>query len=193
MPVELEAKIKVDSHEAVRARLAELGGQCVARLLELNLIFDRADRTLLASGCGLRIRVCVAESGDAPPPTMTFKGPRQPGPLKKREEVEISFDEADQGRTLLERLGFVEAVRFEKRRESWQLEECQVELDEVPHLGGYVEIEGPDEHAVRQVQELLGLAGEKVIRQSYVSLLIKYCQRHGLPTNAVLFPSGTPA
>lgn len=188
MSVELEAKIKVDSHEPIRSALAAAGGQRVGRVLETNHIFDNADRTLLAGGCGLRVRESRAETGDGTSATMTYKGVKLPGPLKQREEIEIAINDAEAGRNLLERLGFVEVLCFQKRRESWRLGECLIELDEVPHLGLYVEIEGPDEPAVRRAQEALGLAGRQTIRRSYVSLLVEHCRQAGLPADSIRFP-----
>jgi len=187
MPIEVEAKFKVDSHDAVRAKLAEIGGRHLRRVLETNHIFDDAGRTLLAGGRGLRIRECRADAGKAPPPILTYKGPRRPGPMKTREEIEVTLDDADAGRSILQRLGFVEAVRFEKRRESWQLDDCQIELDEVPYLGRYVEIEGPDESAVRRVQDKLGLGACKIIRTSYIALLVEHCHAAGLPADRITF------
>ncbi len=120
---------------------------------------------------------------------MTYKGPRQPGPLKKREEVQISLDDPDAARTILDRLGFVEVVCFEKRRESWRLGDCLIELDEVPHLGCYVEIEGPDEPSIRQAQETLGLADSEMIRHTYIALLVEHCRHNDLPADRITFTS----
>jgi len=91
---------------------------------------------------------------------------------------------------ILAALGFIEAIRFEKRRETWQLDGCHVELDEVPHLGCYVEIEGPDEPTIRRIQADLGLADRPFILSSYIALLVKYCRAHDLPTTSILFPQG---
>lgn len=187
MPLEVEAKIKTDSHEAVRSRLAEVGGRRLGCVLESNHIFNRADGSLWASGCGLRVRHCRAIEGGAPPATMTFKGPLLEGELKLRQEIEIAVDDPTKAVALLKALGFVEALYFEKRRESWQLDDCHVELDELPHLGCYVEIEGPDEARVRSVQRALGLADEASIRDSYIALLIRHCQQHRIPAGHITF------
>src|SRR5512139_1086939 len=128
MPVEVEAKIKVDSHEAVLERLTALRAMRICRVLETNHIFDSPDRSLLSGGRGLRVRICRAEEGDDPPATLTYKGPRIQGPLKTREEIEVALDDGEAGRELIEALGFVEVLCFEKRRETWRLGDCTVEL-----------------------------------------------------------------
>ncbi|MBI4579547.1 MAG: class IV adenylate cyclase [Planctomycetes bacterium] len=186
MPLEIEAKIKVDSFDAVRARLVELGAERLCRVLETNRILDTADRRLLSSGRGLRIRTCEGE-GTVPPATLTYKGPQQAGALKVREELETGLDDPAAAIAILGGLGFEPALVFQKRRETWRLPEVTIELDELPRLGCYVEIEGPDEPAVTRTQTALGLAAEPLIRTSYIALLIDHARANGLPHDRVVF------
>jgi predicted adenylyl cyclase CyaB len=120
---------------------------------------------------------------------MTFKGPRQPGPFKKREEINVRVGCGSAACALLRNLGCVEIMRFQKRRETWELGACEVALDDVPHLGLFVEIEGPDTESVRRVQGELGLQNARHIPQSYISLLYEYCRGHGLDVETIIFPS----
>jgi adenylate cyclase class 2 len=189
MALEVEVKLQVDSHAAVRERMKERGARFMRRVLETNRLFDTRKGRLRKKGCGLRVRSCRAEEGDAPPAMLTFKGPRQPGPMKKREEIETILDDAEVFVSILHRVGFAERICFEKRRESWQLGDCSIELDEVPWLGTFVEIEGPDEDRIRDVQRQLGLADHPIIRSSYVALLHDYCHQHNLSTLPIRFPA----
>jgi adenylate cyclase class IV len=77
---------------------------------------------------------------------------------------------------LLARLGFVETVVYEKRRETWQVGVCEVVLDELPQLGWFAEIEGPSESAVRECRTKLALDSEAIAPESYVEL----AARHGV-------------
>ncbi|MGB9624366.1 MAG: class IV adenylate cyclase [Phycisphaerae bacterium] len=181
MPLEIEGKFRVDSHDAVRRRLAEVGAARVGAVLECNHIFDRPDGSLALADCGLRVRTMTALDGTSRTATLTFKGPRQPGPFKTREEIETTVGEAEAACAILGSLGFVEAVSYEKRRETWRLGDCEVELDELPHLGRYVEIEGPDEAAVHRARESLGLSGAGFIRETYIALVLRHCRERGLP------------
>jgi len=181
MPLEIEVKFRVDSHDGVRAKLARLGAARVGAVLEANHIFDKADRSLSAADCGLRVRTMTAFDGGPRTATLTFKGPRQPGPFKAREEIETAIGDADAAGAILTSLGFVEAVSYEKRRETWRLGDCEIELDELPHLGRYVEIEGPDETAVRAARESLGLRDAASIRETYIALVVQHCREHGRP------------
>jgi predicted adenylyl cyclase CyaB len=179
MSLEIEAKFKVDSHEPVRERLRAARAAFIERGLEVNQLFDRPDGSLRRRGHGLRIRSFDVEGGPTRA-TLTVKGPRLSGPLKKREEAEIEFTDAEVGVRVLELLGFVRVLRYEKRRESWRLSRCRIELDEPPHLGLYVEIEGPDEKSIVRVQRQLDLVHAEHVPSSYVTMLADYCDSHDI-------------
>lgn len=112
--------------------------------------------------------------------TLTFKGPREPGPLKSREEIELEVADASAMLQLLERLGYQTILSYQKDRESWSLDDCRIELDEPPHIGLFVEIEGPHECAIRNAQQRLALAQDSLISSSYVRLLMDHCRENNL-------------
>jgi len=187
MPLEIEAKLKVDAHATVRDKLRAVGAKRLGQVLETNRIFDKADRSLLAGDCALRIRTTQTEIHPIPGATLTYKGPRQDSAFKSRQEIQINVDDGAAAQPLLEALGFIEVVRFEKRRESWELGPCRIELDELPHLGTYVEIEGPDEACISRAQNDLGLGALTHVRDNYITLLVDHCHRHHLPLLAITF------
>ena len=171
MAVEREAKMQVSDHEAVRARLRELGAVPRGAVMEVNSFYDTGDRRLLAAGEGLRIRHERSLGTGNGAARVTFKGPRQPGLLKTREELEIGVTDGEAMEQVFERIGFMRVMRFEKRREMFELERCEVALDELPRLGRFVEIEGPSEEAVMALRERLGLAEFPLLTASYVAML----------------------
>ena len=118
---------------------------------------------------------------------ITYKGPRQHGLLKSRDEVEVTVGNSEDASQLLERLGFVRMLSFEKRRESWKLGGCKVELDELPYLGSFVEVEGPGDQPVLAVREQLGLADRPIVKSSYIALLMGYLQERGQNRRIVTF------
>jgi adenylate cyclase class 2 len=168
---EIEAKYRVADPDALRRRLSAYGARQHARMFETNRLFDTTERELLAADCGLRLRTC-RPLDDAQPPaaTLTYKGPRDPGELKAREEVEASVGDADAVAAILQRLGFREVIVYEKHREAWRLGECEVCLDELPKLGWFVEIEGPGAKAIDPVLVELGLSRRTPSRDTYVEL-----------------------
>ena len=179
MSVEIEAKLKVDNHDAARQKLRELGAVPAGRRLEINALFDTDDRSLRACDKGLRVRVRRNLEDGTEDAFLTFKGPQQPGHFKNREEIETGIEDAEALVALLSALGYKRIASFEKRRESWELSGCKIELDEVPRLGCFVEIEGPGEEAISDVQAKLGLARVASVRSSYMALLTDYLQEHG--------------
>lgn len=191
MSLEIEAKLKVESHEAVRAAIVAAGGVRLGRWIETNRIYDRPDGFLRARGRALRVRSAVDEAGRFRGATVTVKGPPLSGPLKSREEIELRAAAPEDGERLAALLGFGETLRFTKRRESWTLGECRVELDTVPFLGAFVEVEGPSAAAVEAVRSRLGLADAPHVPTSYVGLLAAYCHAHGIDTTRIEF--GPPA
>ncbi|MCP4590786.1 MAG: class IV adenylate cyclase [bacterium] len=187
MPTELEAKFAVEAHESLRERLCELGAEYVGRVCETNTIHDRSKGKLRKAGCGLRVRGIEVLDGAPQEATLTFKGPVQKAAFKQRDEIELPIGEAEDMRRLLEAIGFGEVFRFEKRRESWRLESSRVELDELPCLGLFVEIEGPTESDILAAQEALGLRDAKHISRGYVSMLALLRARSGGASSAYTF------
>jgi adenylate cyclase class 2 len=188
MAVEIEAKLKVPSHDPTRQKLRELGATSAGTQLEINTFFDTADRSLLAADKGLRLRVTRHLDTGAEQSIVTFKGPRQPGALKSREESETHVSNPDCMMQIFRALGYEQVLTFEKKRESWHVDDCHVELDEVPHLGTFVEIEGPSEAAVSAVQEKLELASSSPLKGSYVGMLMTWLQERGSAERIVTFP-----
>jgi len=193
MAVEIEAKMKVDSFDAISRRLTEVGAAKAGEAIETNVFFDTDDRSLLAADQGLRLRTTIAMPSGEKKHTITFKGPRQHGPLKSREEKELGVVDAKDAIALLEVLRFHRVLSFEKKRQSWKLADCMVELDELPHLGLYVEIEGPKEESVMKVRETLHLTDKPIIKASYVALLMTFLQESGNAKRVVKFPTDQDA
>src|SRR2546430_17496586 len=114
MPVEIEMKMKVDGLAAVRERLQRLRASPVRQVLETNIFFDTPDRALLASDCGLRLRIGRDRATGTEKIGITYKGPRDDGDVKTREEIEVGVDSVDSAIQLLEKLGYVRTLTFEK-------------------------------------------------------------------------------
>ena len=178
MPVEIEAKMAVESFDPVRTKLRETGATPAGSHFEVNTFFDSAERGLLSRGEGLRLRLNRDTATGRETNVVTFKGPRRPGPLKSREEIEFEVAPGAAASELFERLGYRRTLSFEKRRETWELDGCKVELDEVPYLGRFVEVEGPDERTVLAVRERLGLSAHPMVKDGYITLLKAHLDKH---------------
>lgn len=168
---EIEVKIPIVDAAAVRRRMRELGYRVDRpRRRESNWIFDRDD-TLLRQGKLLRLRL----SGSSW--TITYKGPRQRGPLKRRREIEVELADGRMARSLIEHIGFRPRVRYDRFRTRFTARAAAGELDwdETP-MGIYLELEGPAAWIRRTVRDL-GLSLDQVEQRSYPELYLAWRHR----------------
>jgi len=181
MPLEIEAKFRLADAGALQARLREAGAKRVGKVLEENHFFDRPDGSLRAADRGLRVRMArsLDEADAAQTALLTVKGPKQASELAPREAFDVQVAPADQIVPLLGALGFEHVMMFEKRRETWELDECLVELDELPELGRFAEIEGPSVEVVRAVQAKLGLGDGDMEEASYSKMVSGLLKQRG--------------
>lgn len=189
MALELELKVKVPDFDAVRKALSDSGAKHVGSVLEINTFFDTPDKSLLAQDKGLRLRQTRDDRSGREGFVITVKGPAQPGAFKSREEAETDVDDGERAAGVLQALGYRPELSFEKRRESWTLGRCKIELDELPVLGRFVEIEGPDEATVAAARDRLGLTNLPSIKTGYISLLARHLKEIGDPRKTITFPS----
>jgi len=173
MCTEIEAKLRVESLEDVKQKLVELGAEFLNEQLQRDYYFDDAGSTLKNSDKALRLRRQL--TGKTEKVLLTYKGPKTKDNFKKRQEIEIEIKDADSAEKLLLSLGYEKALVFEKKRRIWRVGNCIVALDELPLLGDFVEIEGPDDKKISDVQKSLGLANLPHIPESYADLVAKKC------------------
>lgn len=72
-------------------------------------------------------------------------------------EAEIEVSDFGTTRRLLEAMGFSAQRYQENYREEWRHENITYDIDTWPGLPTFLEVEGPDEHAVRRAATQLGL------------------------------------
>ncbi len=120
--------------EKLKAMLAFPGGS----FDEVDTYYQHPNRDFAQSGEALRVRAKNRNS------YLCYKGPKQGGPAKVREEIELSVSGPEIGPLLLA-LGFNPFKTISKTRELWTVEKpdmtCQVCLDDAHGLGHFVELE----------------------------------------------------
>ena len=183
MPIEIEAKMRLHDPAALEATLRGLDAEFRADILEVNTFFDTPDNDLKAADEGLRVRVERTDAGEQA--LITHKGPRTHGRLKSRSETQLEVADARDAGELLQALGYHPALTFEKRRRRWSIDGCLVELDTLPHLGEFVEIEGPTDEAVQALRDKLGLADAPLVPTSYIAMLRSHLLEHHLDQSYV--------
>jgi adenylate cyclase class 2 len=169
MHIEIEAKLKVDSLEQVSAKLTELGAEFLQEQLQTDYHFDDANMTLQKTDRCLRLRKQLVNGSERF--LLTYKGAKQKSDFKKRQEIETEVGDTSSIEKLLLELGYEKTLTFEKKRRIWRFRECSIALDQLPLLGCFVEIEGPNAERIAELQQSLELAHLSHIRQSYALLI----------------------
>lgn len=169
MCIEIEAKLKIDSFAPVTEKLTQLGAEFVEDQTQTDTYFDDADKSMAGGDKCLRIR--TESVGSESRTFLTFKGPRENRRFKTRKEIDIRLGDADSAYKLLSALGYQQALIVEKNRSFWRYAGCKIGLDQLASLGKFVEIEGPDETRIADVQKKLGLENLPHIPVSYATLL----------------------
>jgi adenylate cyclase class 2 len=167
--MEIEAKLKVESLAKVERRLKDGNAEFVAEQQQRDVYYDDPLRALEGGDRCLRVR--HQRVGDSEEVFLTHKGPKLKDDFKKREEIEVSIGDGQALDRLLTSVGFKRALVVSKSRRLWRIGGCLVALDEVADLGTFVEIEGPDDQAIKTVQKALGLDGLRHIPKGYASML----------------------
>ncbi|MFN2135510.1 MAG: class IV adenylate cyclase [Candidatus Promineifilaceae bacterium] len=180
--LEVEVKFLIEDLAQMQLRLAEAGAKIKKpRVHERNVRFDTADQALLAKEQLLRLR---EDSGVL----LTFKGLSaldKQSEAKIREEIEVQLDSFDKMAAILSRLGYSPQQTYEKYRETFELGEVEVVVDEMPY-GNFVELEGRED-ALKTAARALGLNWEERIVSNYLALMGYLIQHYDLPFDDVTF------
>jgi adenylate cyclase, class 2 len=157
METEIEAKFLNVNHELMRKRLLAAGAECVQPMTEMR----RQNYHVPSAGCRSWARV-RDEGGKM---TMSLKS-LQDRTLHGTKEVCLTVDDFGKADSFLCGLGLEKGGYQETRRESWRLGDVEIELDEWPWVKTFMEIEGPNGKAVREMAEKLGLNWENATHGS---------------------------
>jgi adenylate cyclase class 2 len=170
---ELEVKFYLSKRGELEGKLDALGKVSAPRVLEINLRFDTPEKTLTPAGRMLRLRQDTRAR-------VTYKGPgvSQEG-ANLRQELEFTVSDFDTARQLFEALGYEVYTIYEKYRTTYQVDNLEVVLDELP-MGDFAEIEGPDATSIHNLAQKLGLNWEQRIMDSYTVLFERARQNLGL-------------
>ena len=175
MATELEAKFAVESFTSVRKMLKTSGAVYLGKCEEYDEFFDTPDRAFYSSRSALRLRRIKILRGVAGGKQggwlLTMKGSKKPRKrVKIRQETQTVVADGEAVRSIFEALGLQIYATLAKKRASYRLGKCLVELDDLSGLGKFVEIEGPSERQVELVRRKLQLPDEPNIR-SYLAMV----------------------
>ncbi|MEW6295095.1 MAG: class IV adenylate cyclase [Candidatus Diapherotrites archaeon] len=162
--LETEIKFKVGSPAKMRKKLKGIRAKRVGKRLEQGFIFDDQKDSLKARGILLRLRKREYN-------LLTLKIPSRNASrkFKVRKEIEVKVSDFSEMKALLEAMGFKVKHRYEKIRESFVFRETRIELDKLPFLGYYLEIEGKQK-GIQETAKKLGLSLRDGITKNYLQI-----------------------
>ena len=180
--LEVEVKFYIPALAAFREQLLAAGAVLKKpRIYERNVRFDTADERLYRNLCLLRLRQDTAV-------TLTYKSTPHDLPhseAKVREELEVQVSDFAMLAEIFKRLGFAPMQVYEKYRETFQWQDVEIVLDELPY-GNFVELEG-DEAGIKTAVSHLNLNWQDRILGNYLGLMAQLKAHHNLVFDDLTF------
>ncbi len=147
MAIEYEIKLLGINPDKIRNMLLDRGATKGELLSFRRVIFDTIP---LDNNAWVRLRT------DGSHTTLTYKKTVSSS-INGTEEIEISVDNFDHTRELLERSGLSSRNYQENKRELFYWQDCEISIDTWPMLDPYLEIESKDTESVEKC--LAGFSG----------------------------------
>lgn len=178
LPTEFEVKFYPVDKQEIIAKLKSLGGELIQpQVMTTAIIFNRLNNPLVKAdyirvrheGNKTRLSAKVHATAD--------------GDIADQKELDTFVDDFESTVQILEQAGLKPSSKMEKRRETWQFNDCEMVIDDNPGLQTYIEIEGDSAQKVRTTAEKLGFDWEDKIITSVVEI---YMQKFNLSAKKVL-------
>ena len=165
MPTNLELKIKIESHQKIQKKLAEINADNIGMLHQKDVYYNVPEGLL-------KLRI---ENGKE---SLIFYRRDEKGSNRWSDFDVLKF-EKNGGEQFFNKIFTIETV-VQKTRELFIYNNTRIHLDEVKALGSYLELEtlvlkGKEEAKLRfkNIINVLELDTSKQIRKSYRDLLLK--------------------
>ena len=151
---EIEVKLLEIKKDKVIKRLEELGAEKVSDG-EMNvLIYDFEDERLSRNSDLVRLR---GYNGDS---VLAFKRKISKGSTKIMEEYEVKVDNYNVMKDILKNMGLRIIRDYSKHRTSYKLGKVHFDIDTIPGIPTFMEIEALDEETVKKYVVKLGFSLE---------------------------------
>lgn len=164
--LEIEIKLYLETEKAAREVCRKLNLPWHDGTFEVNRVFDFPDLRLSKRGALVRLR----ERGDSGFLTYKEKSDRPVPQAKVRLEYDSEVGRPDAVRKLLDGLGMVQTLAYERFRARHQVADTHVEIDHLPG-GWFCEIEG-DPDNILKVRRKAGLETADQIVWSYPEIFL---------------------
>jgi adenylate cyclase, class 2 len=168
MKNEIEAKFLDIDVKTIRSKLREIGANQVSKEKTMKRkIFDFNSGKLADVGAWVRLR---DEGGKI---TLTYKLLSDKS-IYGTQEIEVLVDNFQATEEMLKKLGLEVISSQENKRESWKLDNVELEIDTWPWLPTYLEIEAATESGVKDTAQKLGLSWNEAVFGSVSTIYSSY-------------------
>lgn len=151
MDTEIEAKWLNINHDEMREVLKANGAELVQpERFMTRKVYDYEDHRLEQQGGWVRVR------NESDKITLSYKQLND-RTLYGTKEVNVIVDDFDRTCSFLESIGLKNYALQETKRESWEIDGTEIELDTWPWIPTFMEIEAKSEEKLKEVAAKLGL------------------------------------
>jgi adenylate cyclase class 2 len=151
IPHEIEVKFYPVDIESLRTKLKNLGASCTHPLRLMKRVLFDCELNPHLNVDFIRVR----DEGDCVRLSTKEFNDEKKG-IKYQRELDVLVSDFDRTVTILEIAGLKRSLEQESKRETWQLDECDICIDIWPHLKPCIEIEAPSENKLTLTAEKLG-------------------------------------
>jgi adenylate cyclase class 2 len=156
MNTEIEVKFLNIEFDDIRTRLQAIGAQCEQPMRLMR-------RAIFATpGMDEQRNAFIRVRDEGHRTTVTYKQFDEIS-LTGAKEIEVQVSDFESMLAILAKTDMRQRAYQESRRETWQIGDVEVVLDEWPWLTPFIEIEGASEERVREVAGQLGFAWEDAV------------------------------
>ena len=149
MNIEYEATFVDIDKDTMREKLKEVGAKLIRpEFMQKRVVFDLPKGHEMEGGF-----VRVRDEGDKVTFTLKVVDGKN---IEDQKEIITEVKDFDNTVALLKAIGCPPMAYEETRRELWNFENADITIDDWPHLGVILEVEGKSEEDVKRISETLG-------------------------------------
>ena len=165
---EIEAKILEVDGKQLEARLRKLGAKKVGKRSVNSLFFDFPNNSLKKKKAVLRLRL------DGKKSFLTLKRKRGKSKLKELDEFQVEVSDFKETKKILSLAGLVEKRAIKKTRTTFKLGRASIEIDKLPGIPLFAEIEAPSAKQVVATAKKLGFSEKRLLPWNMFRVLKHY-------------------
>ncbi len=167
---EIEAKVLEINKEEIITKLESLHAKKILNNAFIeDCLFDFANNDIKKKKELLRVRKINQDC------YLTYKKNLIMTNISKTEdEFETKVKDAETIKTILMHLGFKITQMRQKYRTSYMLEDTRIEIDSLPDIPTYIELESPSEEKIKQTLQKLNIPLEKALPITGGDVIRKY-------------------